>query len=113
MFLSTNNGTYWTKVDPGLSFNGVYSFAILGTNIYAGISGKVFTRPLSEMITIPQTLTTIPRTMITLQSGINSLTNSEDPNTLSQSWKTGTSLTTSVDYFVTKSIAIDGSFELA
>ncbi|TAL68541.1 MAG: T9SS type A sorting domain-containing protein [Bacteroidetes bacterium] len=36
VFLSTNNGNYWNKADSGLIGEGVKSFAISGSNIFAG-----------------------------------------------------------------------------
>jgi hypothetical protein len=42
VFLSTNNGTNWTKVNNGLTNTSIYSFAISGTNIFAGTGSGVF-----------------------------------------------------------------------
>ena len=43
VFLSSNNGSSWTAVNNGLpGWSPVYSFAISGTNIFAGIYGGVF-----------------------------------------------------------------------
>ncbi|MCL6493864.1 MAG: T9SS type A sorting domain-containing protein [Ignavibacterium sp.] len=39
VFLSTNNGTSWTAVNTGLTFNRVYSLAVSGTNLFAGTWG--------------------------------------------------------------------------
>jgi hypothetical protein len=38
LFLSTNNGTTWTAVDPGLAY--VTSLAVSGSNIFAGTNGN-------------------------------------------------------------------------
>jgi hypothetical protein len=47
VFLSTNNGTSWTKVNTGLMDTSVYAFAVDsngagGTNLFAGTNGGVF-----------------------------------------------------------------------
>ncbi len=42
IFLSTNNGANWTAVNTGLGNLNVYSFAINGTNIFAGTGSGVF-----------------------------------------------------------------------
>jgi photosystem II stability/assembly factor-like uncharacterized protein len=64
VFLSTNNGTNWTNVGDGLangSRNYIYSLAIYGNNIYAGIMGSgVWRRPLSEITSVERTSTEIP-----------------------------------------------------
>jgi hypothetical protein len=39
VFLSTNNGTSWTAVNSGLTDTTVVSFAVLGTNLFAGVAG--------------------------------------------------------------------------
>jgi len=40
-FLSTNNGSNWSTIDSGLagSYVNVYSFAFLGSNVFAGLYG--------------------------------------------------------------------------
>ncbi len=44
VLLSTNNGTFWTKVSSGLStYQNVSSLAVKETNIFAGISGSLIT----------------------------------------------------------------------
>jgi len=42
VFHSTNNGTSWTAVNPGLTNTSVYSLAVLGTILFAGTDGGVF-----------------------------------------------------------------------
>ncbi len=51
VFLSTNNGTSWTGVNTGLTNTYVNTLAVSGTNLFAGTYGGVWRRPLSEMIT--------------------------------------------------------------
>ena len=52
VYLSTNNGTSWTRVSPGLAYPHVDALAVSGTNLFAGSTGLgVWRRPLSEMIT--------------------------------------------------------------
>jgi hypothetical protein len=59
VFLSTNNGTSWSKVDTGLTNTYVNVFAVSpngagGTNLFAGTEGRgVWRRPLSEMTSVP------------------------------------------------------------
>lgn len=50
VFTNTMNGNSWTVNNAGLTTWGVYSLAIKGTNIYAGIGqAGVWTRALSEL----------------------------------------------------------------
>ena len=42
VFLSTNNGTYWTAANNGLTNLNVKSFSVYGTNLFAGTNGGVF-----------------------------------------------------------------------
>jgi hypothetical protein len=59
VFLSTNNGTIWTAVNSGLAILWVQSLAVSGTNLFAGTSGGgVWRRPLSEMITSVERVST-------------------------------------------------------
>ena len=64
VFLSTNNGTSWSRVDSGLTNTWVFALATSpngagGTNLFAGTSdGGVWRRPLSEMITSVERLST-------------------------------------------------------
>jgi ligand-binding sensor domain-containing protein len=58
VFLSTNNGTSWTAVNTGLTNSYVYAFAVSGTNLFAGTDSCVWRRPLSEMITSVERLST-------------------------------------------------------
>ena len=59
VFLSTNNGTGWTEVNTGLTSINVYSLAVSGTNLFAGTHDSgVWRRPLSEMITSVEVLST-------------------------------------------------------
>jgi hypothetical protein len=51
VFLSINNGTSWTAVNTSLTNMDVWSFAVSGTNFFAGTRGGVRRRPLSDMLT--------------------------------------------------------------
>jgi hypothetical protein len=55
--LSTNNGKSWTAVNTGLTNPTVHALAVSGTNLFAGGVG-VWRRPLSEMITSVERLST-------------------------------------------------------
>lgn len=54
VFLSTNSGTSWIAVNTGLTSNEVWSLAVSGMNLFAGTSAGVWRRPLSEMVSSPQ-----------------------------------------------------------
>jgi ligand-binding sensor domain-containing protein len=58
VFLSTSNSTKWAAVNDGLTNTSVQALAISGTNIYAGTTTSVFRRPLSEVITSVERLST-------------------------------------------------------
>jgi hypothetical protein len=60
VFLSTNNGTSWTAVNTGLPTDTyVHAFAVSGTNLFAGThGGGVWRRPLSEMVTSVERIST-------------------------------------------------------
>lgn len=60
IFLSTNNGTSWTAVNTGLTNTNVLSLApdLLSGNLFAGTYGGVWRRPLSEIITSVERLST-------------------------------------------------------
>ena len=51
VYLSTNNGTSWTTVNTGLPNTNVYALTVSGTYLFAGTNDGVWQRPLSEMIT--------------------------------------------------------------
>jgi hypothetical protein len=58
-FLSTNSGTSWTGASTGLINDDVRTLTVLGTNLFAGTNGRsVWSRPLSEMVTSVNMLTT-------------------------------------------------------
>jgi hypothetical protein len=42
VYRSTNNGTSWTAINNGLTTVYVYSLAAVGTNLYAGMAGRIF-----------------------------------------------------------------------
>ena len=42
VFLTTNNGTSWTKVNTGLADTGISALASIGTNLFASTSSGVF-----------------------------------------------------------------------
>ena len=54
VFLSTDNGSSWTAINSGLTDLSVLSFAVVGTDLFAGTSGGssngAWRRPLSEII---------------------------------------------------------------
>jgi hypothetical protein len=50
-FLSTNNGTSWTAANMGVTSQSIQCLAFDGTNLFAGNTGGVWRRTLSEMIT--------------------------------------------------------------
>ena len=50
VFVSTDSGSSWSRANSGLTDSTVYSFALVGNNLFAGTSGAVWRRPLSEMI---------------------------------------------------------------
>lgn len=59
VFLSTDNGASWTDVNAGLTNYYIKSFAISNTNLFAGTYwGGVWKRPLSEIITSVEELST-------------------------------------------------------
>ena len=59
VFLSTDYGTSWVAVNTGLTNINVNAFTVSGTNLFAGtICSGVFRRPLSEMITPVERLST-------------------------------------------------------
>src|SRR4030095_6161585 len=49
VFISNNNGTSWIQKNEGLGNLNVWSFCIINNYIYAGTSGGVYRRPLSEL----------------------------------------------------------------
>jgi hypothetical protein len=57
VFHSTNNGASWTAVNDGLTNTYVWALAVVGTNVLAGTEGvaaeggRFWRRPLSEMVT--------------------------------------------------------------
>jgi ligand-binding sensor domain-containing protein len=59
VYLSTNNGTSWTAVNTGLASDIVSSLAVSGTNLFAGTNGGVWRRPLSEMITSVEVISSL------------------------------------------------------
>jgi photosystem II stability/assembly factor-like uncharacterized protein len=50
IFLSTNNGASWTPVGQ-TNNKGIYALAVIGTNLFALDGGRIWQRPLSELIT--------------------------------------------------------------
>src|SRR5207244_8703993 len=42
IFLSTNNGTSWVSVNNGLTNVGIFSFVVVGTNLFVGTNGGLF-----------------------------------------------------------------------
>ena len=64
VYLSTNSGANWIAV--GLS-NTIYSLAVRGTNLFAGARGGVWRRPLSEMVTSVERLSSNVPTHFSLE----------------------------------------------
>ena len=59
VFLSTNNGTSWTQVNTGLpDTTKVDALAASGANLFASTDKGFFRRPLSEMVTSVQMVST-------------------------------------------------------
>lgn len=59
VFLLTNNGTNWIAVNACLPDTAVLALAVSGTNLFTGSGGgDVWRRPLSEMITSVERLST-------------------------------------------------------
>ena len=64
VFLSTNNGTNWVAASTGFMSTGIYTFAANsdgtgGKNLFVGTDGSgVWRRPLSEMLTSAEKLST-------------------------------------------------------
>ena len=59
VFLLTNNGASWTAVNSGLTNMAVNALAVTETYLFAGTSyGGVWRRPLSEMITSVERVST-------------------------------------------------------
>ena len=68
VYLSTDNGTSWTVVNAGLTNTSVKSFAVYGLNLFAGSWGSgVWRRPLSEMVTSVEKISTASPTHFSLQ----------------------------------------------
>jgi len=79
VFLSTDQGNHWTSVDTGLTAGVLsLSMSVDGTNLLAGTTEYgVWTRPLSEMLTITGVnAEVVPRTM-----SLRSYPNPFNPNT--------------------------------
>lgn len=52
IFMTTNNGISWNSINAGLTDTNVYCTAVSNTHLFAGTyEGKVWKRPLSEIIT--------------------------------------------------------------
>ena len=58
--VSTNYGNTWALRIEGLSSSDVYSLCIVNNYIFCGTSGKIFRRPLSELIGIKQISELVP-----------------------------------------------------
>lgn len=52
VFLSTNNGISWVAFNTGLTSYGVNGLAVSGAYLFAGTSGGVWRRPLSDITTL-------------------------------------------------------------
>lgn len=58
VFLSTNSGASWSAINNGLTNLTVYSLATNSTYVFAGTTGYVFRRPLSEVLPVTYTIAT-------------------------------------------------------
>ena len=58
VFLSTDNGSSWTGASTGLTNTTVHALAVVGTNLFAGTLSGVWRRPLSEVMTSVEKLST-------------------------------------------------------
>lgn len=58
VFLSTNSGTSWTAINNGLTNLTVFSLATNSNYVFAGTTGYVFRRPLSEVLPITYNIST-------------------------------------------------------
>jgi hypothetical protein len=56
VFLSTDSGASWTAINAGLSNLTVYSLATNDTYVFAGTTGYVFRRLLSEVLPLPTSI---------------------------------------------------------
>jgi hypothetical protein len=56
VFISSDNGVSWTAINTGLSNMTVYSLATNSTHIFAGTSGYVFRRLLSDVLPLPTSI---------------------------------------------------------
>jgi hypothetical protein len=58
VFLSIDNGTNWIPVSTGLTNTDILSLVVVGNDLFAGTDGGVWKRPLPEMITSVNVLST-------------------------------------------------------
>ena len=61
VFLSTNNGTNWAQRNYGMPSPSVQSFAICGSDIFAGTSAGIWKRPLLEFTGVSNNINTLPK----------------------------------------------------
>ncbi|MFH0992289.1 MAG: hypothetical protein V1799_19995 [bacterium] len=53
VYLTTNNGTNWTQVNTGLTTSYIYSFGVVGTDLFAGTyNSGVYRRSLNDWMSI-------------------------------------------------------------
>ena len=68
VFLSTDSGDSWTDVGTGLYALYINALAVNGTNLFAGTGGNaVWRRPLSEMITSVESVSSEPPLTFSLE----------------------------------------------
>ena len=95
VYLSTNNGAGWAAVNsgvtPGLDTS-IYSLVVGGTNIFAGTAHGVRRRPLSEMVTTVEKLSTDLPTHFSLQQNYPNPFNPSTTISFSVRWKSFVSL---------------------
>ncbi len=68
IFMVSNNGKKWTTIDEGMKNVSVYSISVNSNFIYAGTSSGIWKRPLSEIISISNPNTSMPKNCILEQN---------------------------------------------
>ena len=68
VFLSTNSGSQWGTANEGLSFLNVNALAVSQENLFAGTTGGLWKRPLSQMSTPLIAALSLNRTAIAFPS---------------------------------------------
>ena len=77
VFSSTDNGSHWRGSNDGLQCKTVCALAVTGTYLFAGTYGGVWSRPISELVSIKSLVSELP-TQFTLNQNYP---NPFNPNT--------------------------------